>query len=155
MVTLDALLNGRVDIFLDGLRHLVLPVLTLSVVNWAVFLRITRSSMLETLRQEYVITARAKGLRERDVVNKHARPNALIPVITYAGLEVAALLGGVVFTETIFNFPGIGYSAALAAENTDVVTVLAFTLMTGTILILANLVVDVMYAFLDPRIRLA
>jgi peptide/nickel transport system permease protein len=155
MVTVDALLNGRVDIFLDALRHLVLPVLTLAVVNWAVFLRITRSSMLETLRQEYVITARAKGLRERDVVNKHARPNALIPVITYAGLEVATLLGGVVFTETIFNFPGIGQAAAQAAENTDVVTVLAFTLMTGAILILANLVVDVLYAFLDPRIRLA
>jgi peptide/nickel transport system permease protein len=155
LITVDALLNGRFDIFLDGLRHLVLPVLTLAVVNWAVFLRITRSSMLETLRQEYVITARAKGLRERDVVNKHARPNALIPVVTYAGLEVAALLGGVVFTETIFNFPGIGSAAALAAQNFDVITVLALTLMIATILILANLVVDVLYAFLDPRIRLA
>ena len=155
LVTIDALLNGRVDIFLDALRHLVLPVVTLSYVNWAVFLRITRSSMLETLGQEYVTTARAKGLKERDVVNKHARPNALIPVTTYAGLEVAALLGGVVFTETIFNFPGIGFAAAVAAQNLDVVTVLAFTLLTGGILIVANLVVDVMYAFLDPRIRLS
>jgi peptide/nickel transport system permease protein len=155
LATIDALLNGRVDIFLDALRHLVLPVLTLSYVNWAVFLRITRSSMLEALNQEYVVTARAKGLKERDVINNHARPNALIPVTTYAGLEVAALLGGVVFTETIFNFPGIGNASALAAQNLDVVTVLAFTLLTGGILIVTNLVVDVMYGFLDPRIRLS
>jgi peptide/nickel transport system permease protein len=154
MVTFDALLNGRIDIFLDALRHLVLPVLTLSYVSWAAFLRITRSSMLETLRQEYVVTARAKGLKERDVVNKHARPNALIPVTTYAGLQVAALLGGVVFTETIFDYPGIGNAAANAASNLDVVTVLALTLLTGAILIVTNLVVDVMYAFLDPRVRL-
>jgi peptide/nickel transport system permease protein len=155
LVTIDAILNGRLDIFWDGIRHLVLPVLTLSTVNWAVFLRITRSSMLEAMGQEYVTTARAKGLVERDVINKHARPNALIPVTTYAGIEVGALLGGVVFTETIFNFPGIGNAAATAAENLDVVTVLAMTLLTGGILILANLVVDVLYASLDPRIRLA
>jgi peptide/nickel transport system permease protein len=155
LVTVDAILNGRLDIFWDGIRHLVLPVLTLSAVNWAVFLRITRSSMLEAMGQEYVTTARAKGLQERYVINRHARPNALIPVITYAGIEVGALLGGVVFTETIFNFPGIGNAAATAAENLDVVTVLALTLLTGAILILANLVVDVLYASLDPRIRLA
>ncbi|HEX2979598.1 MAG TPA: ABC transporter permease [Anaerolineaceae bacterium] len=155
LVTIDALLNGRVDIFLDALRHMVLPILTLSYINWAAFLRVTRSSMLETLRQEYVVTARAKGLRERDVVNKHARPNALIPVTTYAGLVVASLLAGVIITETIFNYPGIGSAAAAAAVQIDVITVLAFTLLTGLILILANLVVDVMYAFLDPRVRLA
>jgi peptide/nickel transport system permease protein len=155
LITFDALLNGRVDIFLDALRHLILPVVTLSMVTWAVFLRVTRSSMLETLRQEYVVTARAKGLKEKDVVGKHARPNALIPVATIGGLQVAAMLGGVVFTETIFNFPGIGNAAATAAQNLDVVTVLALTLMTGGIIIIANLVVDVMYAFLDPRVRLA
>jgi ABC-type dipeptide/oligopeptide/nickel transport system permease component len=155
LVTIDAILNGRLDIFWDGIRHLVLPVLTLSTVNWAVFLRITRSSMLEAMGQEYVVTARAKGVIEANVINKHARPNALIPVITYAGIEVGALLGGVVFTETIFNFPGIGNAAALAAEGLDVVTVLALTLLTGAILIIANLVVDVLYASLDPRIRLA
>jgi peptide/nickel transport system permease protein len=155
LITIDAILNGRLDIFWDGIRHLVLPVLTLSTVNWAVFLRITRSSMLEAMGQEYITTARAKGLQERYVINKHARPNALIPVVTYAGIEVGALLGGVVFTETIFNFPGIGNAAATAAANLDVVTVLALTLLTGGILILANLVVDVLYASLDPRIRLA
>jgi len=155
LVTIDALFNGRLDIFLDALRHLVLPIITLSYVSWAGLLRVTRSSMLETLRQEYVVTARAKGLPEHDVVNKHARPNALIPVVTIGGLQVAGLLGGVVFTETIFEYPGIGSAAASAASNLDVVTVLAFTLLTAFILILANLVVDVTYAFLDPRVRLS
>jgi peptide/nickel transport system permease protein len=154
LITVDSIINGRMDIFLDALRHLVLPVITLSYVSWALFLRITRSSMLETLRQEYITTARAKGLEERVVVNKHALPNALIPVVTMGGLQVASLLGGVVFTETIFNFPGIGSAAAQAAATLDVITVLAFTLLTASILILANLVVDVLYAVLDPRVRL-
>jgi ABC-type dipeptide/oligopeptide/nickel transport system permease component len=129
-------------------------VITLSYTSWAAFLRITRSSMLETLRQEYVTTARAKGLSERDVVNKHALPNALIPVVTYSGLTMAVLLGGVVITETIFNFPGMGSAAAEAAARSDVVAVLAFTLVTGVVLIIANLVVDILYAVLDPRVRL-
>jgi peptide/nickel transport system permease protein len=154
LITIDSLLNGRLDIFVDAIRHLVLPVITLSYTSWAAFLRITRSSMLETLRQEYVTTARAKGLTEQDVVNKHARPNALIPVVTYSGLTVAVLLGGVVITETIFNFPGMGSAAAEAAARYDVVTVLAFTMVTGVIIILANLVVDILYAILDPRVRL-
>jgi peptide/nickel transport system permease protein len=111
--------------------------------------------MLETLRQEYVTTARAKGLKEGDVVNKHARPNALIPVATLGGLTVASLLGGAVFTETIFNYPGIGQAAGEAAAQLDVITVLSLTMLTGLILLVANLVVDVMYAFLDPRVRLS
>jgi len=155
MLTIDALLNGRFDIFLDALRHLLLPVVTLSYVSWAQFLRVTRSSMLETLRQDYVTTARAKGLKEKDVINKHARRNAMIPVATIGGLTVAGMLGGVVFTETIFNYPGIGSAAASAAAQLDVVTVLAFTILTAAILIIANLVVDVAYAFLDPRVRLS
>lgn len=155
LMTVDSLLNGRFDIFWDALRHLILPVLTLSYVSWATFLRVTRSSMLETLGQEYVTTARAKGLTESDVVNKHARPNALIPVVTIAGFQVIGLLGGVVITETVFNYPGIGQAAAAAAAQLDVVTVLGFALFNGLILIVANLVVDVMYAVIDPRVRLA
>ena len=154
LMTVDSLLNRRVDIFLDALRHMVLPIITLSYVEWALFLRVTRASMLETLRQEYVTTARAKGLTEHDVVNYHARPNALIPVTTIGGLTVAFLLSGVVFTEAIFNYPGIGSAAAEAAAQLDVITTLAFTLLGGVILILANLIVDVLYAFLDPRVRL-
>ncbi len=154
LLTIDSLLNGRLDIFIDALRHMVLPILTLSYINWATFLRVTRSSMLETLRMEYVTTARAKGVRERDIVNKHARPNAMIPVITLAGFSVVGLLGGVVITETVFNYPGIGKAAADAAAQLDVVTVLGFAVFNGLILIIANLAVDVMYAFIDPRVRL-
>lgn len=155
LVTIDALLNGRVDIFRDALRHMILPILTLSYINWALFLRVARSSMLETLRQEYVTTARAKGLREREVINRHAMRNALIPVTTMAGLTVANLLGGVVITETIFEYPGIGSAAANAAANLDVITILSFTLLSGFILVVANLLVDIIYAFLDPRVRFA
>lgn len=154
LMTVDSLLNGRFDIFLDSMRHLIMPILTLSYINWATFLRVTRSSMLETLRQEYVTTARAKGLPESQVINKHARPNALIPVATLAGFQVVGLLGGVVITETVFTYPGIGSAAAAAASQLDVVTVLGFALFNGFVLIVANLIVDVMYAFIDPRVRL-
>jgi peptide/nickel transport system permease protein len=155
LLTFDALLNGRFDIFWDVLKHMLLPILTLSYISWATFLRVTRGSMLETLRMEYVTTARAKGLPERDVIYKHARPNAMLPVVTLAGFSVVGLLGGVVITETVFNYPGIGAAAARAAVSLDVVTVLGFALFNGFILIIANLVVDVLYAFIDPRVRLS
>lgn len=155
LLTIDSLLNGQVPIFLDALRHMFLPILTLSYISWATFVRVTRSSMLETLRQDYVVTARSKGLPERTVIRKHAQPNAMIPVVTLAGFQVIALLGGVVITETVFNYPGIGKAAADAAANLDVVTVLGLALFNGIILIIANLVVDVLYAVIDPRVRLS
>ena len=155
MNTLDALLNNRLDIFVDALRHLVLPALTLAYVNWALILRVTRSAMLDVIRQDYVTVARAKGLPERDVINRHARPNAMIPVATIGGLLLVGLLNGVVITETVFNYHGMGWWAANAALNFDAVSVLGITLFDGALLIMANLVVDVMYAYLDPRIRLA
>jgi len=155
LLTFDALLNGRFDIFLDALRHMFLPILTLSYISWATFLRVTRSSMLETLRQEYVTTARAKGLPERDVIYKHAQPNAMLPVVTLAGFSVVGLLAGVIITETVFDYPGIGSAAAQASAQLDVITVLGFALFNGLILIVANLVVDVLYAFVDPRVRLS
>jgi peptide/nickel transport system permease protein len=154
-ITVDALLNGRFDIFLDALRHMFLPIITLSYIYWALFLRVMRSSMLEALNQDYITTARAKGVRNRDVINKHARPNALIPIVTMAGMTVAGLLGGVTITETIFNFPGIGSAGASAAVQLDVITVLAFILLSGVILLFSNLIVDIAYAFLDPRVRLS
>ena len=153
LLTFDALLNGRLDVFWDLMRHMILPILTLSYITWATFVRITRSSMLETLRMEYVTTARSKGLPENVVINKHARPNAMLPVVTLAGLEVVALLGGVVITETVFNYPGIGAATANAAAQLDAVTVLGMAIFDGFILIIANLVVDVMYAIIDPRVR--
>jgi peptide/nickel transport system permease protein len=155
LLTIDALLNGRLDIFWDALRHMILPILTLSYINWATFVRVTRSSMLETLRMDYVTTARAKGLKENVVINKHARPNAMISITTLAGFSVVGLLGGVVITETVFNYPGIGKAAADAAAQLDVITVLGFAVFNGLILIVSNLVVDVLYGFIDPRVRLA
>lgn len=152
--TLDAVLNLRFDIFLDALRHLLLPVLTLSVINWAFLLRVTRSSMLDTLRQDYMTTARAKGLAERNVIRRHAVPNALIPVITVGGLTLVGLLNGVVITETVFNYPGMGLFMADAALSLDVVSVLGITLFSSFVLVFGNLIVDVLYGIVDPRIRL-
>jgi len=154
MMTIDSLLNGRIDIFLDAVRHLVLPVITLSYLSWALILRVTRSSMLNELRADYVTTARAKGLRERQVVNKHVRPNALIPVATIGGLIAIGLMSGVVVTETVFNYPGIGRFFVTAALQLDIIAVLGFTLFYGVLLMVGNLVVDVMYGYLDPRVRL-
>lgn len=155
LMTVDSLLNLRFDIFVDALRHLVMPVTTLMVIEVALLLKITRSSMLEEMRQDYVTTARAKGLPEKLVVNRHIRRNALIPVITVAGLTLAGLMGGVIITETVFDFPGIGSWAAAAAASFDVLSMLGYALFTAVLLVIANLIVDVMYAVLDPRVRLS
>ena len=152
--TVDALFNLRLDIFWDALRHMLLPIVTLCYTQWAMLLRLTRSSMLEALRQDYMTTARAKGLSEMIVVYRHALPNALIPVVTVGGMTVVGLLNGVVITETIFNYPGMGSAAAVAAGTLDVLTVLGFVLLSSVLLILANLVIDLLYALLDPRVRL-
>ena len=154
MNTIDSLLNLRFDIFLDSLRHLILPVITLSVISWAFLLRVTRSSMLDTLRQDYMTTARSKGLSEKTVINKHAVPNALIPVITVGGMTLIGLFNGVVITETIFNYPGLGKFMAASAAALDVVSVLGMTLFSSFVLVFGNLVVDVLYGVVDPRIRL-
>jgi peptide/nickel transport system permease protein len=154
MMTIDSLLNLRFDIFIDALRHLVMPVLTLMVIQVALLLKVTRSSMLEELRQDYVTTARAKGLPEKTVVSRHIRRNALIPVITVAGLTLAGLMNGVVITETVFDYPGMGSAAAEAALSLDVLTMLGFALFTAILFVISNLIVDILYAVLDPRIRL-
>jgi len=154
LITIDALINGRPDVFWDAVKHLILPVITLSYLQWALILRVTRSSMLETLRQEYVTTARSKGLKELDVIRRHSLPNAMIPVVTVSGFVVIGLLNGVVITETIFNFPGIGKAAADAAVNLDVITILTLAMFAGIIIITANLAVDILYGFVDPRVRI-
>jgi peptide/nickel transport system permease protein len=152
--TLDAILNLNGAVFLDALRHLVLPVITLSVVNVAFIMRLMRSSMLESMGKGYVLTARAKGLPERVVVNKHARRNALIPVITVSGYLFAALANGVVITETIFNYKGIGWWAWQSAVNLDIPSVLGFALFNAGLFVLVNLIVDILYTRVDPRVRL-
>lgn len=154
MNSIDALLNLRFDIFLDSLRHLVLPVITLAYLGWAQIMRVTRSSMLDTTKQDYITTARSKGLSERTVINKHAVPNALIPVITIGGLTLIGLFNGVVITETVFNYPGMGSFLAEAALSLDVVSVLGIALFSSIILVGGNLVVDMLYGVIDPRIRL-
>lgn len=154
MNLLDSILNWRWRIFLDSLRHLFVPVLILSVQSWASLLRIMRSSMLETLRQDYITTARAKGLRESVVIRRHARRNALLPLVTVGGLQLAYLMGGVVIVETIFNYNGLGMFAARAAQQMDFAAILGFTLFFATVLVSVNLVIDLLYALLDPRIRL-
>lgn len=154
MNSVDALLNLRFDIFLDSLRHLVLPVITLAYLGWAQILRVTRSSMLDTTKQDYITTARSKGLSERDVINKHAVPNALIPVVTIGGLMLIGLFNGVVITETVFSYPGMGSFLAEAALSLDVISVLGVALFSSIILVGGNLVVDVLYGIIDPRIRL-
>lgn len=154
MYTFDSLINGRFDIFFDALRHMVMPIITLSYISWAGILKITRSSMLEVMRQDYVTTARAKGLKERVIVNKHVRPNAMIPIVTVAGGTVAGLLNGVLVTEVIFNIPGLGSAAATAAISLDALTMLGFALFNGVLFIITFLIVDIMYAVVDPRVRL-
>jgi peptide/nickel transport system permease protein len=155
MDTVDALLNLRPDIFWDALKHLILPALTLAYVDWALILRVTRSAMLDVINQDYVNVARAKGLTERQVINRHARPNAMIPVATVGGLLLVGLLNGVVITETVFNYHGMGWWATASALNFDAVSVLGIALFNGSLLVAANLLVDILYAYLDPRIRLS
>lgn len=154
LITIDALLNGEPWIFLDALRHLAGPILTLVLVEMALLVRITRSSMLEVLRQDYVRTARAKGLNEPVVISRHARKNALIPVITLSSLLFVGLLGGVVLAETIFNYPGIGKWGAEAAVNLDIPGVTGFGMLIAFLTVLGNLAADILYAAVDPRIRL-
>ena len=154
MYTIDGILNGNWYVVGDALRHLIMPVISLAYLSWAMIMRVMRSSMLEAMRQDYVTTARAKGLAERVVINKHAKRNALLPVTTIAGTMFAGLMGGVVITETVFNRPGLGRFAASAATQLDIPSVLGFALFNGIVFVLMNLIVDVLYAYFDPRVRL-
>ncbi|MFH1725846.1 MAG: ABC transporter permease [Elusimicrobiota bacterium] len=150
----DAILNLEPRVFFDALRHLVLPAASLTYVTMALLVRITRSSMLEELGKDYVRTARAKGLPESAVVNRHARRNAWIPVITVASILFVKLLGGVLITETVFAYPGIGRWVAQAALQLDIPGVMGVALLTSTLFVFGNLTADVLYAVVDPRIRL-
>lgn len=154
LLTFDGLLNGRLDVFWDALRHIIGPILTLSYIQWAYLLRITRSSMLEVLRKDYVRTARAKGLDEKVVINKHAKRNALIPVVTVAGQLLIGLLMGVIIVEAVFNRPGLGSFVAQSASQLDYASVMGALLFSAAIMIVGNLIIDISYAFIDPRIRL-
>jgi len=151
--SIDGILNGQLWITIDALKHLILPVVNLTIVSVALIVRVMRSSMLEELSKGYVLTAKAKGLSDDVVINKHVKRNALIPVVTLTGILTAGMLTGVVITETVFNYKGIGYFAAHAALQMDIPSVLGFALFVGLIFSAANLIVDITYAYIDPRIR--
>ena len=136
------------------LEHLILPAVTLGMFSMARTARMMRSSMLEVLGQEYMKTARAKGLSPRMVILKHALKNALIPVVTIVGMELGTLLGGAVITETIFAWPGVGRLAVQAIYNRDYPVVQAAVFLLASIFVLVNLVVDILYTYLDPRVKL-
>lgn len=151
---LDAILNGNVRVFADVLSHLVLPALTLCIGSFALMVRVMRSSMLEELGKDYIRTARAKGLSERQVVYKHAGKNAIIPVITLASIQFIRLLGGTVIVETIFDYPGIGRFGVMAAQQLDIAGILGFSLLVAVLFVIGNLISDILYTAVDPRIRL-
>jgi peptide/nickel transport system permease protein len=153
MPVLDGLLSLNVPYFWDSLVALVLPALTLAITSIGAISRIVRSSMMEVMRQDYILLARSKGLKERVVVYRHALRNALLPAVTISGLLAAYLLGGAVVIEIVFSWPGVGNTALVAAEVLDINFLELYVLVTAVIIVATNLVVDLVYAKLDPRIR--
>ena len=149
----DSILSVNFAYFWDSLMPMILPSATLAITTIAALTRVLRSSMLEALRQDYVLLARSKGLRDRVVIYRHALRNALLPAITISGLIVAFLFGGVVIIEIVFALPGIGNEAVLASLNFDKNFLELYVLITAFIIVAVNLVVDIIYARLDPRIR--
>ena len=139
---------------IQNLSIVMLPALTVGYRYAAVSMRMTRSAMLEVLREDYIRTARAKGLLEKIIINRHALKNALLPVVTVIGIEFAFLIGGLVVTEQVFNLNGIGRLMVLSVQNQDYTMTQGLVMLVVAIAVLSNLVVDLFYAWLDPRIRL-
>lgn len=153
MYVLDSIITLNWPALVDSIKHLILPSVALATIPMATIARMTRSSMLEVLRQDYVRTERAKGLSERMVVYKHAIKNALIPIVTVVGMNIGLLMGGAVLTETIFTLPGLGKYIADAILAYDYPVIQGFTLFFATAFVIINLITDLMYVYIDPRIR--
>jgi dipeptide transport system permease protein len=151
-MTIDALLSDQPGAFLDALHHLILPAIVLGTIPLAVVARMTRSSMLEVLSEDYVRTARAKGLAPSRVIGLHALRNALIPVVTVIGLSVGTLLAGAVLTETIFSWPGVGHWLIESISQRDYPALQGGIMLVSTVVILVNLGVDILYGVINPRI---
>lgn len=149
----DSLLQGNIDGFVDALKHIILPASALAMYSMAIITRMTRSSMLDTLQQDFIRTARAKGVPEGKVIRKHALRNGLIPIVTVIGLQLGSLLGGAVLTETVFSWPGIGAYTVDCILKSDFPVVQGVVLLVATVFVLMNLIVDIIYAFIDPRIK--
>ena len=152
---LDTIIQGRFDLLGPAIRHLCLPAVALSSIPMAIIARITRSSMLEVLSSDFVRTARAKGSPHWRIVLRHALPNASVPIVNIAGLQIGLLLSGAVLTETVFDWPGLGKYIVDAVKENDYVIVQAGALVIAVIFVLTNLIVDLLYVWLDPRIRLS
>lgn len=150
---IDSILSGQKGAFLDAVRHLILPTIVLGTVPLAVIARMTRSSMLEVLGEDYVRTARAKGLPVRRVIGLHALRNALIPVVTVIGLQIGTLLAGAVLTETIFSWPGVGKWLVESINRRDYPALQGGILLISSVVILVNVAVDLLYGLINPRIR--
>jgi len=150
---LDTLITLNFAAFWDVLRHLILPAVALGTIPMAVITRMTRSSMLEVMNEDYVRTARAKGVVPRRVVFRHALRNAMLPTITVIGLQFGLLMGGAILTETIFGWPGVGQIALESVNRRDYAMIQGVVLYGATFFVLVNLLVDVLYAVLDPRVR--
>ncbi len=151
----NALVNLDWELFIDSAKHMILPAIALGTIPMAIIARMTRSSLLEVLGQDYTRTARAKGLAERVVLMRHALRNALLPVVTIIGLSLGFLLSGAVLTETIFGFSGMGRALYDGITSRDYAVIQGFTLVVAIIFLVINLIVDILYGFLDPRIRLS
>lgn len=150
----NALITGDWEVFWNAIRHLILPAVALSTIPMSIIARMTRSSMLEVLDQDYIRTAHAKGLRRRSVVMTHAFRGALLPIVTITGLQMGAVLGGAVLTETIFGLTGVGRSLFEAITSRDFPVIQGFTIIIAFTYVFFNLLVDISYAYLDPRVRL-
>lgn len=150
---LDTLMQGRLDQFGVVLRHLILPSMALATIPMAIIARMTRATMLEVMKADYIRTAKAKGLRMFWVVYKHSLKNAIIPVLTVIGLQTGLLLGGAILTETIFGWPGIGRYLFDAISYRDYPVIQSGILIIAAIFVLINLIVDLLYVFIDPRIK--
>ncbi len=153
MYTVDALITGNWRGFVDALKHLIMPAVAVGTIPMAVIARMTRSSLLEVLRQDYIRTARAKGLAERAVIFRHALKNAFLPVVTIIGLQLGTLLVGAILTETIFALPGMGRLIVDRILSRDYPVVQGAVLVFAATFVFINLIVDISYAYLDPRIR--
>lgn len=151
--TLNALLTLNGELFRDAIRHLILPGMALGTIPLAIIARMSRSSVLEVLNQDYVRTARAKGLRERRVVGKHALKNAMLPVITVIGLNFGLVISGAILTETVFGLSGVGRTMVDSITSRDYTLVQGFTVVITAGFVVINMVVDILYGYLDPRIR--
>jgi ABC-type dipeptide/oligopeptide/nickel transport system permease component len=154
MQIVNALISAQWSVLWVAIKHLILPTLALATIPMAIIARMTRSSLLDALQRDYTRTARAKGASERRVIRRHALRNAMLPVVTVIGLQLGGLLGGAVLTETVFGLAGIGTALFEAINARDFPIIQGFTVVIAATYVIVNLIVDISYGYLDPRVRL-